>query len=394
MIAYFDLVAGASGDMLLAALLDAGADEAYVRKQLHSVSGSIDLTRETVTKKGLRADSVLISGEISAATYPQVMALIDEADLDDHVQLQARRILLRLFQAEAEVHGVEIEHVHLHELSAADTIGDIVGVSAALHSSAIEEVVASQVPLGGGTVQTQHGILPVPVPAVLSILRGVPTRTSTIAAELVTPTGAAILAEVVDTFGEIPAMTIGRVGVGAGTRDLDIPNIVRVILGERVELPASLVTDALIEANVDDLNPEIYQYAIERLFSAGAVDVWIVPAIGRHGRPLSVLSVLAPLPLVASIREVLVKETSTIGVRVTEISRSMLERRWDEVRVEGHVIRVKVALEASSVVNVAPEYVDCAEVARRTAIPLKEVFRSALAEWSKVRRTDDLSQVD
>lgn len=164
MIAYFDLVAGASGDMLLAALLDAGADEAYVRKQLHSVSGSIDLTRETVTKKGLRADSVLISGEISAATYPQVMALIDEADLDDHVQLQARRILLRLFQAEAEVHGVEIEHVHLHELSAADTIGDIVGVSAALHSSAIEEVVASQVPLGGGTVQTQHGILPVPVP--------------------------------------------------------------------------------------------------------------------------------------------------------------------------------------------------------------------------------------
>lgn len=384
MIAYLDLVAGASGDMLLAALLDAGADEGYVRKQLGSISGSIDLTLDTVAKRGLRASSVAITGDISASTYPQAMGLIDEADLDDQVQLRARQILLRLFQAEAEVHGVEIEHVHLHELSAVDTVGDVVGVAAALHSLDIEEVVASQVPLGSGTVQTQHGTLPVPVPAVLAILKGVPTRTTDIAAELVTPTGAAILAEVVDTFGQMPSMTIDRVGVGAGTRDLDIPNILRVIVGERVKPPVPLVTDALIEANVDDLNPEIYQYAIERLFSVGAVDVWIVPAIGRHGRPLSVLSVLAPLPLVGSIREVLVAETSTIGVRVTEVSRSMLERRWDEVRVEGHVIRVKVALEAGTVVNVAPEYLECVDVARRTAIPLKEVFRLAIAEWSKL----------
>lgn len=384
MIAYLDLVAGASGDMILAALLDAGADEGYVRKQLASINGSIDLILETVAKKGLRASSAAITGDVSASTYPEAMELLARAHLDTEVERRARGVLVRLFQAEAEVHGVDIEDVHLHELSATDTIGDAIGIAAALHSLDIQEVVASHVPLGGGSVQTAHGTLPVPVPAVLAILKGVPTRTTSIAAELVTPTGAAILVEVVDDFGEMPAMTIDRVGVGAGTRDLEIPNILRVIMGRRVHAPVPLVSDALIEANVDDLNPEIYQYAIERLFSVGAIDVWIVPAIGRHGRPLSVLSVLAPIPLIASIREVLVAETSTLGVRVTEVARSMLERRWDEVQVEGHVIRVKVGHQDGKVVNVAPEYLDCVEVARMTGTPLKEVFRSAVAEWSSL----------
>lgn len=382
MIAYLDLVAGASGDMLLAALLDAGADEGFVRKQLAAIDATVSLTRESVLRRGLRASFVTISGEVTATSYVSTMDLLAKARLEEQIYRRAEAILLRLFEAEAEVHGVDVEQVHLHELSAIDTLGDVVGVTAAFASLEVNEITASPVPLGAGSVQTEHGSMPIPVPAVLSILRGVPTRSTQLHSELVTPTGAAILKEVVGGFGSMPSMMLDRVGVGAGARNLEIPNILRVVIGRAVTSAVPLMTEALIEANIDDLNPEIYQFAIEKLLDVGAADVWIVPAIGRHGRPLSVVSVLAPSSLVAEVKRVLFSETSTIGVRVTPIGRSMLERRWDEVRVSGHLVRIKVATQDGEVVNASPEYADCAEVARRTSMPLKEVFRIALSEWS------------
>src|SRR5882672_10999551 len=320
----------------------------------------------------------------SGASGDMILAALVDAGLDPEVAARATSILGRLARAEAKVHGVEVGEVRFHELDGVDTIVDVVGSAAAFASLGAGHVVASPVATGTGVVPSRHGPLPLPAPAVLELLGGGSIYGRSVEAELITPTGAAILAEYAESFGKMPSMTVSSVGYGAGSRELEIPNVLRVVLGEpsgdsAVE-PAEGVEDRMVEATVDDMNPELYPFVLERLTAAGAIDAWIVPVIGKSGRPAQVIQVLAPTHAEEAVRDTLIAETSTIGVRATSVRRWMLPRRWVEVEVGGVAVRVKVAYRDEVAVNVAPEYADCAEAARTLAIPLKEVYRAALAE--------------
>jgi hypothetical protein len=386
-IAYLDCFAGASGDMLLACLIDAGASVDDVNGQLGRFGLGLCVGVVPVHRRGLRAAQL----EITAPTHPQTSTyrelreVIDAARLDPDVGAVAIEIIERLATAEAAVHGTPLEEVHLHEVGGVDTIVDAVGVAAALRSLGVSRVVASPVATGRGMIESTHGPLPVPAPAVLEILAGAPIYGRPIDAELVTPTGAAILAACAESFGDLPAMRISSVGVGAGRRDLPIPNVVRAVIGEPLELaPDAPVEEVLVEATVDDMNPELFEYAAERLFAAGAVDVWLVPVIGRRGRPATIVQVLSPAALEAAAVDVLLAETTTIGVRSHPVARYMLERNWVDVAVEGERVRVKVASRAGAVVNVAPEYGDCAAAARATGRSIKEIYRLAQQEAARI----------
>jgi uncharacterized protein (TIGR00299 family) protein len=386
MIAYLDCFSGASGDMILAALIDAGADLGAIEAQLSLLGIPFELTFTTVHRCGLRACKVDISAPDGTwtvmRTYEDGLRLVEGAALDPEVAARSASILGRLARAEATVHGVAVGEVRFHELDGVDTIVDVVGSAAAFASLGARSVVASPVATGTGVVPSRHGPLPLPAPAVLELLGGASLYGRSIEAELITPTGAAILAEYAASFGRMPSMTVSSVGYGAGSRELEIPNVLRVVLGEPSEDSAveraEGVEDLLVEATVDDMNPELYPFVLERLAAAGATDSWVIPVIGKAGRPAQVIQVLAPPHAEEAVRDTLIAETSTLGVRVSAVRRWMLPRKWVEVDVGGLPVRVKVAFRDEVAVNVAPEYADCAEAARTLGVPLKEVYRAAL----------------
>jgi len=392
MIGYIDCFCGAAGDMLLAAFLDAGADLDWVRKQIEKVDLPEPVSIETseVNRGGLRGLQLLIDGgdQMAARSHSEIARLLDGAALDDGVEQRARRILDRLIRAEAAVHGIPSKDVHLHEIAAADTIIDVVGVSAAVDSLGLEEIVVSPVATGVGSIDTAHGVVPNPSPVVVELMKGAPLYSRELTAEILTPTGAAIVTELASSFGPIPPLTLSASGYGAGTRDLEIPNLVRVITGERTTEETESTESLIIEANIDDMNPEIYAYVSEKLFAAGADDVWIIPGIGKGGRPLQVLSVLSPTHLGSEMRGIILTETSSLGVRARPVSKWMTDREWIEVKVEGLPVRIKIGRINGKPVNFAPEYSDCSQVARKTGIPLKEVFRFALAAATSRQATD------
>jgi uncharacterized protein (TIGR00299 family) protein len=389
MIAYLDCFSGASGDMILGALLDAGADLAAIEAHLGRLGIPFELTLSTVHRCGIRASKVDIAAPEGTwtvmRTYEDALRLLEGARLEPEVTRRAASIFGRLARAEARVHGQPVGEVHFHELDGVDTIVDVVGAVAAFAALGAEDVVASRVATGTGVVPSRHGPLPLPAPAVLELLGGGSLYGREVEAELITPTGAAILAEFASSFGKMPAMSVSATGYGAGSRELDIPNVLRVIVGEPAPQDAGsgeAVEDLLIEATIDDMNPELYPFVLERLAAAGAIDGWITPVIGKAGRPAQVLSVLAAPPAEEAVIRALVDETSTLGVRVSRVGRRMLPRSFLEVKVGGLPVRVKLGLRAGQAVNVAPEYADCADVARATGRPIKEVYRAALAAAS------------
>lgn len=385
MLLYLDCSSGASGDMILAALIDAGAPIEPIRQQLSRVDLPIQISTHEVTRTGMRALQLVIEAGpfTSVGSYEGAIQLVKEASYEPRVAEPALAVLDRLAEAEARVHGAKKEEVHLHELDATDTIVDVVGVAAALAWLEVDKIISSPVASGTGTIETDHGSITLPAPAVLEILRGAPLYSRPINAELVTPTGAAILAQWASEFGGIPPMNIANTGYGAGARELGFPNVLRAIVGEPVGTSIEKAEAVLVEANIDDMNPEFYEYVMDRLFEAGASDAWLVPAIGKHGRPVNVLTVLTPAAIEGAVKEILLTETSTLGLRTTPADKWMLERAWVDVHVEGETIRVKVAKRDGQIVNVSPEYADCAEAARRTGRPLKQIFAEAAAEASR-----------
>lgn len=380
---YLDCFSGASGDMVLAALIDAGAPAELVAKQLEKLGvPGLELVTSAVQRAGVAATGVEIKADdaFSAGSFAELSVLIREAGLERAVEDLASKILRRLAEAEALVHGSTLDEVHFHEIAGADTIADVVGVAAALDLLEIDVVFASAPAAGSGTVQTRHGTMPVPPPAVLELMRGLPMRSSSAQEELLTPTGAAILATVVSKFRSMPSMSIGSVGYGAGQRETTSLNAVRAVVGDLLDREEPEGTEAIVlEANIDDMNPEFYEYVRQRLMACGAHDVWMSHVVGKEGRPTTVVSVLIPPEASAAAREVMFKETTTLGVRANVVRRWMLDREWVEVQVESHPVRVKVGRHGDAVVNVAPEYRDCAEVAGLTGLPVKEVFRRAHA---------------
>ncbi len=384
-IAYFDCFSGISGDMCLGALLDAGASREEIEKILKKLPiKGYRLSEEKVRRSHLSATklSVILSrrakdrspGWAQGGRWKDIEEIITTSSLPDGLKKKGQRIFKRLFQAEAKVHGEAFQKVHLHELAAVDCLVDVFGTLIGLELLGVGEVYASPVNLGGGSVRTDHGIIPVPAPATVEILRNVPVYSSGAPFELTTPTGAAIVKSLSKRFGEIPPFIPEKIGAGAGSRDVkDRPNVLRVFIGSRhspeVDEPISV-----IETNIDDMNPQIYGYVIEELFKKGALDVFMTHVIMKKMRPGVKLSVLCDRERRDDMIALILRETTSIGVRYYEAARVTMERRFKEVDTKYGRVRVKVAGFRDSMRKFMPEYEECRELAKKSGEPLLNIM--------------------
>ncbi|HEY5185708.1 MAG TPA: nickel pincer cofactor biosynthesis protein LarC [Actinomycetes bacterium] len=387
-LAWFQCPSGASGDMLLGALLDAGAPLDAVQSALDAVGVEpIEVTVRTVQRGGLAAAKadVRAAEAARARTWADVRRLLAAAALPEQVRGRALDVFSRLAAAEARAHRIPADDVHFHEVGALDAIADIVGVSAALHALGVTTAACQGVALGSGTVRAAHGVLPVPAPAVAELLAevGAPVWSGPADVELCTPTGAALLASVVTHWGPTPPGRIRSRGYGAGERELDgTPNLLGVLLLEPMGAPeegADGPTQLVLAANVDDLDPRIWPVVLTRLLDAGAADAWITPIVMKKGRPAHTVTVLVDPAAAEAVRRVLFTETSTIGLREHEVTKRALQRHVVTVRVLGHPVRVKVAELHGEEVNAQPEFEDVAAAAEATGRPVKAVLAAALA---------------
>jgi uncharacterized protein (TIGR00299 family) protein len=380
-VAYLDCVGGLAGDMLLAALLDAGAD----LESLRNVPGAlgidgVEIAVERVERQGIGALhlSVVAPGDASSRDYREIRGLVETADLPERARARSLDTFRRLAEVEGRIHGVAPDDVHFHELGSLDTLVDVCGAFVLFDELGVERVASSPLPFARGLTMAAHGTLPLPAPAMLALLEGAALVGVDTEAELVTPTGAAIAAAIVDEWGALPPLTLDAVGYGAGTKDLaDRPNVVRVVLGTEASRPTGRVV--LLETNLDDFAPELVPDAVERCFEAGALDVWTTPAQMKKGRPGFVLCALARPEAQAAIARALLEETSALGVRVARLDRYELDRDERVVDVAGGRVRVKVGLLDGRVVNLAPEHDDCAALARTTGRSVQSVWAEALA---------------
>ena len=384
MIAYLDCFSGISGDMLLGALVDAGLSLDDLRADLSQLPlTGYEVTAERVTKQGIAGTQVRVSTEESHVHrgLADVLEVISSANLPPDVGQAAESAFRRLAEAEAHVHGTSVTEVHFHEVGAVDAIVDIVGAFCGLRRLGVSDVYASALPLGGGWVDSAHGRLPVPAPATVELLKGVPAYGGPVEAELVTPTGAAILTSVCRQFGTMPPMTLHRIGWGAGSLDLPHPNLLRIFLGEGATQPSEQRL-VVIETNLDNMNPELFGYLMDRLFAAGALDVFYSPVTMKKSRPATVVSVLSEPALADSLSEIIFRETTTLGIRLVEVRRRCLDREWRVVETDYGRIRVKVGRLGSEILSAAPEYEDCRKAAQSHAVPVKMVYDAAEAAFS------------
>jgi pyridinium-3,5-bisthiocarboxylic acid mononucleotide nickel chelatase len=380
-IAYFDCVGGASGDMLLGALIDAGASVEAVRSTIDRLRlPDCELRAERVMKGALSAlqATVKTPRQEMPRHYTDLAAIVSSADLPDTIKAKALALLRRVAEVEAGIHGEPLESIHLHELGGDDTLIDIVGVLLALADLKIERVCVSPLPLARGWTTSQHGALPLPAPATLALLKDAPVRyVDQVEAELVTPTGAALLTSLADQYGGFPSMTLKSIGVGAGRRELPFPNVVRVLIGETTNDDGLIVeTLTLLETNIDDLNPQVYEHVLNCLFEAGALDVTLTPVHMKKNRPATMLSVLCRADRVQALIWIVLAETTTLGVRHQTIERVSLPRSIETVVTPYGSIRVKAA-RWGSIERAAPEYEDCRRAAEEHRVPLIEVMEAA-----------------
>jgi uncharacterized protein (TIGR00299 family) protein len=384
-VAYLDCFSGISGNMILGALLDAGVELARLEAELARLPVTdYRLKVDKVKRHGIQGTHVAvdIAEQHVERHLHHVEEIITENDLPEAVKQRGLAIFRRLAQAEAKVHGAPVESIHFHEVGAIDAIIDVMGASIGLWLLGVEKVYASPVHVGRGTVTCAHGVLPVPAPATLDLLQGVPIYGRDVDAELVTPTGAAILTTLAESFGDMPPMRVNTVGYGAGTRELDIPNLLRLSLGKTVQRKKvqgyQEDTTTLIETNIDDMNPQWYEHATTRLFEAGALDVFVTPIQMKHGRPAHQLSVIVVREQVPDVLDILFTETTSIGVRTYPVRRWKLQREIVPVETPYGPINVKIARRDEMVLNVTPEYRDCQRIAAERGLSIKQVHRVAL----------------
>ena len=385
--AWIDASAGVSGDMLLGALVDAGADLGSVGRAIDTViPNAVRLTRSTVTRAGLRASKVdveVLIADPPRRTWRTITDLLAVADLPKTVREQALEVFSRLADAEGHVHGIPVEDVHFHEVGALDSIADVVGVCAALHDLNVGTVTAGEVAVGSGRMRVGHGDIPVPVPAVTELARGWRVHSGG-AGELATPTGMALITALSAECAELPPLSVLAVGVGAGSRDTPgRPNVVRVILGEPGHGSASSGDGGgeaalVLEANVDDLDPRLWPGVLAQLLSAGAADAWLTPIIMKKGRPAHTLSVLCRPDQTAALREVIFRHTSTIGIRQSSWKRFALPRAFAEVDLAGGSVAIKIAHRDGVILRATPEFEDVATVAAGRSVPAATVLQEAI----------------
>jgi uncharacterized protein (TIGR00299 family) protein len=385
---HFDCFSGVSGDMTLAALIDAGVDAEAVRAGLASLGLPIRLEVAKVRKGGFAATQVRVEApeEHSHRHLPQVEEILGRGRLTPPQRDLALRIFRRLAQAEATVHGMPLDQVHFHEVGALDSIADIAGVAIALDLLGAERYTSRSVPTGSGTVRCAHGLMPVPAPGTAELLKGAPLAPSPARGELTTPTGAAILTTVVQEWVEQPVMTVERIGHGAGQRDLlEQPNLLRLFVGTAAEgvNPAEGDQVWMLETNLDDVPAEVVGYCFEQLFAGGALDVFSTPVQMKKNRPGVLLSVLAPASAVAVLEAILFRETETFGVRRYAVQRRKLQREAVTVPTPWGPVRGKRGWRAGGPSVFTPEYEDCARVARQHGVALREVYARVRAAYAE-----------
>jgi hypothetical protein len=380
---YLDCFSGISGDMLLGALVDAGLSPAALENELRKLDlKGWSLATERVQRGELTATKLdfKISETHHRRTWKKIRELIRASALAAPVQQRAELIFDRLAEAEAGVHGVAKHEVHFHEVGAMDSILDIVGASVAMEKLGIEKILVSPLNLGSGSVKTAHGTLPVPAPATAALLKNAPVYSTGVAAELVTPTGAAVVAALAAEYGPLPRMSVSAIGYGAGSRDLtEQANVLRVFLGEPLKesRTADEPTVSIIEANLDDMSPQLGGYFMEQALAAGALDVFYTPVQMKKNRPGVLLTVICPSNRVEALSEMVFQQTTTIGLRIYEARRRVLAREFVSVETPYGSVRMKVARLNGRVLNAAPEYDDCQRLAREKSVPLKQVLADA-----------------
>lgn len=378
---YFDCFSGISGDMTLGALIDAGLDYKAWQAELARIDiEGWSVSKKKVTRAGIAATKLTVKykGHQPHRGLSQITGIIAKSKISKPAKEAATRIFGRLAEAEARAHGVPVDKVHFHEVGAVDAIIDIVGTAIALDMMGIKKVCSSPLNLGSGMVNCAHGTFPVPAPATANLIAGFPAYTSDVKHELTTPTGAAIVTTLAEESGPMPVMTLASAGYGAG--DLDIPgqpNLLRVFIGDTAGEYGSGYgsgTVELIETNIDDMDPRIYEHLMERLFGAGALDVWLTPVIMKKSRPAVTLSVLSDTASSARIIDIVMAETTTFGVRVSTAYRRILAREFREVKTRHGAVRVKLGLAGGKVVKAMPEYEDVKAVARKSGKPMSTVI--------------------
>jgi len=375
-VAHFDCFSGISGDMVLGALIDAGVDAEPIRQGVASLGLPITLEVEKIRKGGFAATAVRVDAphEHSHRGLAQIEEILQRGSLTPRQHDLALRIFRRLGEAEAAAHGLPLEKIHFHEVGALDSIADIAGAAIGLDLLGVDRFTSRSVPTGSGMVQCAHGLMPIPAPGTAELLKGVPLAPSTVKAELTTPTGAAILVSVVQQWVEYPAMTVERIGHGAGRREfVEQPNLLRLFVGTTVT-PAESDQVWVLETNLDDLPPEVIGYCYDLLLAAGALDVFSTPIFMKKNRPGVLLSVLASEEKLSALEEILFRETTTFGIRRYLVSRHKLNRKPFTVSTPWGPVQGKLGWQQDRTPVFSPEYEDCARVARQHGVALRDVY--------------------
>jgi uncharacterized protein (TIGR00299 family) protein len=400
---YFDCFAGASGNMILAALIAAGVDREALKTELTKLGiADFDLSIETVDRSGISSLHVKVEvpDEKAHRHLHHIEKIITDSGLSESVKDRSLKIFHRLAEAEAKVHGISVEKVHFHEVGAMDAIIDIVGACVGFEMLGIVRFACSNIHVGSGFVEMEHGKFPVPPPAVAELLSGTPIYSTEIMGELITPTGAAIISTVCDSYGRLPEMQVETTAYGAGTREYEkFPNVIRIMIGDtsnggdRTDAEARMLvrplaqgsqnaTDKLIllETNIDDSTPQVIGYVMERAFELGANDCWFTPIQMKKNRPGVLLSVLCNVEKKPELMEMLYRETTTIGIRVSSVERHALEREIKTVSTEFGDVAVKIAKTGETIINVMPEYDDVRRIALEKGVAFRIVNEAAIAK--------------
>ncbi len=382
-IAYFDCFSGASGDMILGALIDAGLSPQRLRQELKKLRiPTVHLKAERVLKGGLAATQVTVAGRNEKRSHrnlKEILRIVERSGVEADVKEKSKEIFERIASVEGKIHRMPMEEIHFHELGGLDSIVDIVGSVWGIRQLGIEKIYVSKVNVGGGFVKCEHGILPVPAPATLSLMEGRPIYSSGVDRELFTPTGAAILTTLGSEFGSMPLINVERIGHGAGRDELPHPNLLRLIIGTS-ESTSGKERVVVIETNIDDMNPQFYDYVMEKLFAMEVLEVFITPVLMKKNRPGHLLTVICPSEKLPSVTEFLLRETTTLGLRWHEEERAKTDREILPLQTKYGRIRFKLARWEGKVVNLSPEYEDCKRLALEKRVPLKEIFEEARKE--------------
>jgi len=383
--------------MLLGALIDMGLPVERLEGALASLlPAGCSLKAMRVQRSGISATQFLVvepadvghAGDHAHRHLSQIVALVEAMPIPPAVKVKAVELFRRLGTVEADIHGIPVERVHFHEVGALDSIVDIVGAVWAIDQLDVSQVVSSPLNVGAGTVETSHGRLPVPAPATLRLLEGAPVYSHGTPMEMVTPTGALLVTGHATAFGPMPAMTVKQIGYGAGSRDIQgQPNVLRAVLGTTQAASAQSAV-AVLECNIDDMNPQVFGYLLDRLYKVGALEVFYTPIQMKKSRPGTLVTVITPVQIRDAALDVLFQETTTIGVRHQEMLRECLDREWVTVSTPYGAVRIKIAKRGSRVSNAAPEFDDCARLATENGVPVKDVQASAASAYRALQRGD------